>query len=46
MLGMNGLLFGVLIMLAGFVAYFVSDKLKLLRAKPVMPKKAEEFETA
>jgi amino acid transporter len=45
-LGMNGLLFGVLIMLAGFAAYFGSDRLKLLHAKPVAPGKAEEFETA
>ena len=45
-LGMNGLLFGVLIMLAGFAAYFVSDKLKLLRTEPVGSRKAEEFETA
>jgi amino acid transporter len=45
-LGMNGLLFGALIMLAGFVAYFLSDKLRLLHIKPVSPGKGEEFETA
>ncbi|HEV2194320.1 MAG TPA: APC family permease [Candidatus Acidoferrum sp.] len=45
-LGINGLLFGVLIMLAGFVAYFLSDKLRLLRIKPVASGKGEEFETA
>jgi amino acid transporter len=45
-LGINGLLFGAVIMLAGFVAYFLSDKLKLLHAKPVASGKAEEFETA
>lgn len=45
-LGMNGLLFGALIMLAGFVAYFLSDKLRLLHIKPASPEKGEEFETA
>jgi amino acid transporter len=45
-LGMNGLLFGVLIMLAGFAAYFMSDKLSLLRTEKVASGKAEEFETA
>jgi amino acid transporter len=45
-LGMNGLLCGVLIMFAGFVVYFVSGKLKLLRAKPVVAGKIEELETA
>ena len=45
-LGMNGLLFGALIMLAGFVVYFVSGKLKLLHVKPVAAGKAEEFEAA
>ena len=45
-LGMNGLLFGALIMLAGFVAYFASDKLRLLHIKPVSSGKGEEFETA
>ena len=45
-LGMNGLLFGLLIILAGFVVYFVSGKLDILRAKPVASGKAEEFELA
>jgi len=45
-LGMNGLLFGTLIMLAGFVVYFVSGKLKILRAKPVAAGELEELETA
>ncbi|HEX8766477.1 MAG TPA: APC family permease, partial [Candidatus Acidoferrum sp.] len=45
-LGMNGLLFGALIMLAGFAAYFVGHKLKLLRTGRVESGKAEEFETA
>jgi amino acid transporter len=45
-LGMNGLLFGVLIMLTGFVVYFVSARLKILRAKPVDAGNTEELETA
>ena len=45
-LGMNGLLFGTLIMFAGFVVYFVSGKLKILRAKPVAAGELEELETA
>ncbi len=45
-LGMNGLLFGALIMFAGFAVYFVSGKLKLLRAKPVVAGQVEELETA
>ena len=45
-LHMNGLLFGALIMLAGFAAYFVSDKLKLLHTGQVPAGKVEEFETA
>ena len=44
-LGINGLLFGALIILAGFAVYFVSGKLKLLRAKPVVTGRGEEFET-
>jgi amino acid transporter len=43
-LGMNGLLFGALIMFAGFVVYFVSGKLNLLRAKPVVAEEIEELE--
>jgi amino acid transporter len=45
-LGINGLLFGALIMLAGFAVYIVSGKLKILRAKPVVPEKFEDLETA
>lgn len=45
-LGINGLLFGALIMLAGFAAYFVGGKLKMLRTRPVAPEKIEEPETA
>jgi len=45
-LGMNGLLFGALIMLAGFVVYFVSGRLNLLHAKPVAARETKEFETA
>ncbi len=45
-LGMNGLLFGALIILTGFAVYLVSGKLKILRAKPVVTGKMEELETA
>jgi amino acid transporter len=45
-LGMNGLLFGVLIMFGGFIAYFVSGKLKILRAKPVVASEVGGLETA
>jgi amino acid transporter len=45
-LGMNGLLFGALIMLAGFAIYFVSTQLRILRAKPVAAGKTEEREPA
>ena len=45
-LGMNGLLFGALIILVGFVVYFVSSRLKLLRVEPVVSGKADQFETA
>jgi len=37
LLGMNGLLFGALIISAGCIVYFVSGKLNVLRAKPVLP---------
>ena len=37
LLGMNGLVFGALIISAGFMVYFVSGKLHVLRAKPVLP---------
>jgi len=43
-LGMNGLLFGTLIIFAGFVVYFVSGKLKILQAKPVNASNTEELE--
>ena len=46
LLGMNGLFFGALIIAAGFVVYLVSGKLNVLRAKPVLPEKFEELETA
>jgi amino acid transporter len=42
-LGMNGLVFGALIIGAGFLVYFVTGKLKIRKTKPVI---AEEFETA
>jgi len=45
-LGMNGLLFGTLIMFAGFVIYFLSGKLKLLRVKPVVAGEMEKLELA
>jgi amino acid transporter len=45
-MGMNGLLFGAILMFAGFAVYFVSGKLKILRAKPVVTGKIEELETA
>jgi amino acid transporter len=45
-LGINGLVFGALIMLAGFAVYFLTGKLKILRANPVLPEKIEELETA
>jgi amino acid transporter len=45
-LGMNGLLFGILIILAGFLIYFVTGKLKIRNTKPVMMEDIEELETA
>jgi amino acid transporter len=42
-LGMNGLVFGALIIGTGFLVYFVTGKLKIRKTKPVI---AEEFETA
>ena len=44
-LGMNGLLFGAVIIFAGFLIYFVTGKLKILQAKPVVAERLEEFET-
>src|SRR5437667_9673265 len=45
-LGMNGLLFGVLIIMAGFLIYFAIRKLKIRKSKPVVVKSIEELETA
>ena len=45
-LGMNGLVFGVLIIMAGFLIYFVTGKLKIRKSKPVEVKNIEELETA
>jgi len=45
-LGMNGLLFGALIIMAGFLIYFVTGKLKIRRSKPVVVKNIEDLETA
>jgi amino acid transporter len=45
-LGMNGLLFGALIIVAGFLIYFVTGKLNLRQTKPVVIKEAVEMETA
>ena len=45
-LGMNGLLFGTLVIFAGFVVYFLSGKLKLLRVKPVVAGENEKLELA
>jgi amino acid transporter len=45
-LGMNGLLFGVLIILAGFLIYFVTGKLKIRKTKPVVLGDIEKLETA
>jgi len=45
-LGMNGLLFGVLIIMTGFLIYFATGKLKIRKSKPVVVKSIEELETA
>ena len=45
-LGMNGLLFGVLIIMAGFLIYFAIRKSKIRKSKPVVVKSIEELETA
>src|SRR5260370_27291547 len=45
-LGMNGLLFGVFIIMAGFLIYFVTGKLKIRQTKPVVRGEIEELETA
>jgi amino acid transporter len=45
-LGLNGLLFGVLIIMGGFLTYFVTGKLKIRKTKPVVLEEIEELETA
>ena len=45
-LGMNGLAFGVLIMLAGVVIYYVTGKLNIRHTKPVVIGEIEDIETA
>jgi amino acid transporter len=45
-LGMNGLLFGALIIVAGFLIYFVTGKLKIRKTKPVVMENIEDLETA
>ena len=45
-LGMNGLLFGALIIVAGFLIYFVTGKLKIRHTKPVVMEDIEDLETA
>jgi amino acid transporter len=45
-LGMNGLVFGVLIIGSGFLVYFVTGKLKIRHTKPVVAGEIEELETA
>ena len=40
------LVFGTMIMAAGFVIYFVSSKLEILRVKPVNKEEIESVETA
>jgi amino acid transporter len=46
-LGMNALLFGVLIMCSGFLVYFVTGKLKIRHTKPVVVgAEIEDFDSA
>ncbi|HEX7698009.1 MAG TPA: APC family permease [Candidatus Acidoferrum sp.] len=45
-LGLNGLVFGALIIMAGFLIYFVTGKLKIRRTKPVVMEEIKELETA
>jgi amino acid transporter len=45
-LGMNGLLFGVLIIFMGFGVYFVTGKLKIRHTKPMIHEDIKELETA
>jgi amino acid transporter len=45
-LGMNGLLFGVVIIMFGFLTYFVTGVLRIRRTKPVVVGEIDELETA
>ena len=46
-LGMNGMLFGLLIILSGFLIYFVTGKLNIRHTKPVVVgAEIEDFDTA
>ncbi len=45
-LGMNGLLFGALIIVSGIMLYFVTGKLKIRKTKPVVMEETEDFEAA
>jgi len=45
-MGVNGLLFGVLIIMAGFLIYSVTGKLRIRKTKPVMVEEIQELETA
>ena len=45
-LGMNALLFGALIIVVGFLIYFVTGKLKIRKTKPVVIGEIEGIETA
>src|SRR5882762_4435996 len=45
-LGMNGLVFGVLIIAWGFLVYLVTGMLKIRKTKPVVAGEIEELETA
>jgi amino acid transporter len=45
-LGMNGLLFGVVIIMFGFLTYFVTGVLRIRQTKPVVVGEIDELETA
>jgi len=45
-LGINGLLFGTIIMFVGFIIYFASKKLKILKVKPVVTEEIGSGEPA
>src|SRR5258708_7674571 len=45
-LGMNGLLFGVVIIMFGFLTYFVTGVLRIRQTKPVVMGDIDELETA